>query len=101
MSMSLSSVQQLINLYETCLFANVSANETFSVTSSSKKDFFLDDSSSESFSFLMTFFNRLLTFFRTHFTVVLILEFVSRIFSIFFIISSFDFHSVDRSSSIK
>jgi hypothetical protein len=55
MSISLSSVQQLINLYETCLFANVSANETFSVTSSSKKDFFFDDSSFESSSFSMTF----------------------------------------------
>jgi hypothetical protein len=51
--------------------------------------------------FLMTFFSRLLTFLRAHFTVVLILEFVSRIFSIFFIILSFDFHSIERSSSIK
>jgi hypothetical protein len=90
----------LINLYKTCLFANVSANETFNIISS-LKDFFFVDSSSKSFSFSMIFFNRFLTFLRVHFTVVLIEEFVSRIFSIFFIISSFDFHSVERSSSIK
>jgi hypothetical protein len=101
MSVPLSSVQQLINLYEACPPANVSANEAFSVTSSSEKDFFFDDPSSESFFFSVAFFSRLLAVFRAHFTALLILEFVSRIFSIFFIISSSGFHSVGRSSSIK
>jgi hypothetical protein len=90
-----------VNLYETCSFANVSANETFSVISSSKKDFFFDDSSFESFSFSMIFFNRLLTFLRAYLIAVLIREFVSRIFSIFFIISSFDFHLIERMFSIR
>jgi cellulose synthase/poly-beta-1,6-N-acetylglucosamine synthase-like glycosyltransferase len=74
---------------------NVSANETFKVIS---LDVCVDSSSK--FSIFWSFFSHL-AFSLAFLTAARSLEFDSRILMIFFLISSFDFHSIERIFSIK
>jgi hypothetical protein len=95
-SQNQSSVQQLISLYEILSQTNVSANEIFRANS-----FGVCVDSSSEFSIFLFFSSHFLIFFLAYLTAIRSFEFDSRILLIFFLISSFDFHSVERIFSIR